>query len=65
MSAIAEKPRKKRVSAFSHRKVDPAYYWMTVPAMILFMVFLYWPFLRGVMYPSPIPRATANTNGSA
>ena len=49
MSAIAEKPRKKRVSAFSHRKVDPAYYWMTVPAMILFMVFLYWPFLRGVM----------------
>ena len=47
MSAIAEKPRKKRVSAFSHRKVDPAYYWMTVPAMILF---LYWPFLRGVMY---------------
>ena len=50
MSAIAEKPRKKRVSAFSHRKVDPAYYWMTVPAMILFMVFLYWPFLRGVMY---------------
>ena len=50
MSSIAEKPRKKRVSAFSHRKVDPAYYWMTVPAMILFMVFLYWPFLRGVMY---------------
>ena len=50
MSAIAEKPRKKRVSAFSHRKVDPAYYWMTVPAMILFMVFLYWPFLRGAMY---------------
>lgn len=50
MSAIAEKPRKKRVSAFSHRKVDPAYYWMTVPAMILFMLFLYWPFLRGVMY---------------
>ena len=50
MSAIAEKPRKKRVSAFSHRKVDPAYYWMTVPAMILFMVFLYGPFLRGVMY---------------
>ena len=50
MSAMAEKPRKKRVSAFSHRKVDPAYYWMTVPAMILFMVFLYWPFLRGVMY---------------
>ena len=37
MSAIAEKPRKKRVSAFSHRKVDPAYYWMTVPAMILFI----------------------------
>ena len=53
MSAIAEKPRKKRVSAFSHRKVDPAYYWMTVPAMILFMVFLYWPFLRGVMYSFP------------
>ena len=50
MSSIPEKPRKKRVSAFSHRKVDPAYYWMTVPAMILFMVFLYWPFLRGVMY---------------
>ena len=28
----AKKPAKKKVSAFSTRKVDPAYYWMVVPA---------------------------------
>ncbi|KAA8818595.1 carbohydrate ABC transporter permease [Bifidobacterium vespertilionis] len=37
-------------SAFSNRKVDRAYYWMAVPAAILFAVFLYVPFLQGVMY---------------
>lgn len=42
--------QRKRIPAFSHRKVDVTYYWMTVPAMILFIVFLYWPFIRGVMY---------------
>ena len=29
----AKKPAKKKVSAFSTRKVDPAYYWMVVPAV--------------------------------
>ena len=32
----AKKPAKKKVSAFSTRKVDPAYYWMVVPAAIIF-----------------------------
>ncbi|NEG69944.1 sugar ABC transporter permease [Bifidobacterium sp. BRDM6] len=39
-----------RVSRFSSRKVDHAYYWMTVPAVILVCVFLYWPFLQGAFY---------------
>lgn len=45
----ATKPAKKR-SAFSDRKVDRAFYWMAVPAAIIFAVFLYVPFLQGVMY---------------
>ena len=44
----AAKPKK--VSKFSKRKVDPAFYWMTVPAAILVAVFLYWPFLQGAAY---------------
>ncbi|BAQ32599.1 carbohydrate ABC transporter permease [Bifidobacterium scardovii] len=44
------KPNKKKVSAFSDRKVDRAYYWMTVPAALIFAFFLYWPFLQGIMY---------------
>ena len=46
----AKKPAKKKVSAFSTRKVDPAYYWMVVPAAIIFAFFLYLPFLDGVKY---------------
>ena len=46
----AKKPAKKKVSAFSTRKVDPAYYWMAVPAAIIFAFFLYLPFLDGVKY---------------
>lgn len=46
----AKKPAKKKVSAFSARKVDPAYYWMVVPAAIIFVFFLYLPFLDGVKY---------------
>lgn len=53
-SAKATKPAaraaKKRVSAFSDRKVDRAFYWMAVPAAIIFAIFLYVPFLQGVMY---------------
>ena len=40
----------KKASAFSGRKVDRAFYWMAVPAAIVFAVFLYVPFLQGVMY---------------
>ena len=43
-------PRKKKTSAFSDRKVDHAYYWMAVPAAVIFAVFLYVPFIRGIMY---------------
>lgn len=42
--------KKKKVSKFSNRKVDRAYYWMTVPAVILVCVFMYWPFLQGAFY---------------
>ncbi|PST45532.1 sugar ABC transporter permease [Bifidobacterium sp. UTCIF-37] len=49
-SAKATKSAKKRVSAFSDRKVDRAFYWMAVPAAIIFAIFLYVPFLQGVMY---------------
>lgn len=40
----------KKINAFSHRHVEPAFYWMAVPAAIIFAVLLYWPFLQGVMY---------------
>ena len=46
--AAAKKPKK--VSKYSKRKVDPAFYWMTVPAAILVSIFLYWPFLQGAAY---------------
>ncbi|KFI44979.1 raffinose/stachyose/melibiose transport system permease protein [Bifidobacterium bohemicum] len=46
-SRPAKKPRK---SAFSGRKVDRAFYWMAVPAALIFAVFLYVPFIRGVAY---------------
>ncbi|MCI1219695.1 MAG: sugar ABC transporter permease [Bifidobacterium sp.] len=42
------KPRK--TSAYSKRKVDKAYYWMTIPAALLVVVFLYWPFIQGAAY---------------
>ena len=41
---------KNKVSKYSKRKVDPAFYWMTVPAVILVSIFLYWPFLQGAAY---------------
>lgn len=44
------KATKKNVSRYSTRKVDPAFYWMTVPAAILVAIFLYWPFLQGAFY---------------
>ena len=46
----AMKPAKKKVSKFSKRKVNPAFYWMTIPAAILVAIFLYWPFLQGAAY---------------
>lgn len=52
-AAIAHKPGKspkKKVSAFSTRKVDRAFYWMAVPAAIIFALFLYVPFIQGVFY---------------
>mgnify|MGYP000411770327 FL=1 len=30
--------------------MDHAYYWMAVPAAVIFAVFLYVPFVRGIMY---------------
>ena len=44
------KATKNKVSRYSTRKVDPAFYWMTVPAAILVAIFLYWPFLLGAFY---------------
>lgn len=44
------KNKKAKVSSFSTRHVDRAYYWMAVPAAILFGLFLYLPFVRGVLY---------------
>lgn len=44
------KPKKRKISAFSDRKVDKAYYWMAVPAALIFAVFLYLPFAQGVAY---------------
>lgn len=52
-AAIAHKPGKspkKKASAFSTRKVDRAFYWMAVPAAIIFAIFLYVPFIQGVFY---------------
>ncbi len=46
----ANKAPRKRTSAFSDRKVDRAYYWMAVPAAVIFAVFLYVPFIRGILY---------------
>lgn len=40
----------KQPSRFSNRKVDRAFYWMAVPAALIFMLFLYVPFLQGVAY---------------
>ena len=40
----------KRPSRFSNRKVDRAFYWMAVPAALIFALFLYVPFLQGVAY---------------
>lgn len=40
----------KRPSKFSNRKVDRAFYWMAVPAALIFTLFLYVPFLQGVAY---------------
>ena len=39
-------------AATSHRRprTDRAYYWMAVPAAVVFALFLYWPFLQGVFY---------------
>lgn len=42
--------KKSRVSQFSNRKVDKAYYWMVIPAVILVCIFTYWPFLQGAFY---------------
>lgn len=50
-AATADRPRTpRRRSAFSTRHVDRAYYWMAVPAAIVFAVFLYVPFVQGVLY---------------
>lgn len=49
-SSVNAHAAKRRASVFSKRKVDPAYYWMVVPAAILFACFLYLPFLQGVKY---------------
>lgn len=35
---------------FSKRKVDRAFYWMAVPAALIFALFLYVPFIQGVAY---------------
>lgn len=42
--------KRKKISQFSTRKVDPAFYWMTIPAAILVAIFLYWPFVQGAFY---------------
>lgn len=41
---------KRKLSAFSHRHVDHMYYWMAVPAAVIFAVFLYVPFVQGILY---------------
>ncbi|MCI2149258.1 carbohydrate ABC transporter permease [Bifidobacterium crudilactis] len=47
-AAVVKRPKKR--SAFSKRKVDRAYYWMVVPAAVIFGLFLYVPFVQGVAY---------------
>ncbi|GAA6122366.1 sugar ABC transporter permease [Bifidobacterium psychraerophilum] len=47
---VAAVKRPKKRSAFSNRKVDRAYYWMVVPAAVIFGLFLYVPFIQGVAY---------------
>ncbi len=42
--------KKKKVNKYSNRKVDKAFYWMTIPAVILVCIFVYWPFLQGAFY---------------
>lgn len=37
-------------SGYRGRTVDRAYYWMAVPAAVVFAVFLYVPFVQGVAY---------------
>lgn len=47
-SAHGARPRKR--PAFSKRRVDLAYYWMAVPAAVIFAIFLYVPFIQGILY---------------
>lgn len=49
-SHMSHTARKPRVSKYSKRKVDRAYYWMVIPALVFVCVFLYWPFLQGAAY---------------
>ena len=49
-TADAAAKARKRPSKFSNRKVDRAFYWMAVPAALIFTLFLYVPFLQGVAY---------------
>ena len=49
-TADATAKARKRPSRFSNRKVDRAFYWMAVPAALIFALFLYVPFLQGVAY---------------
>lgn len=49
-SAADAKSAKKAKNAFSNRKVDRTFYWMAVPAAVIFAFFLYWPFIQGVGY---------------
>lgn len=49
-TADATAKARKRPSRFSNRKVDRAFYWMAVPASLIFALFLYVPFLQGVAY---------------
>ena len=32
------------------RRLDRTYYWMTVPAALIFAFFLYVPFIQGILY---------------
>jgi raffinose/stachyose/melibiose transport system permease protein len=50
LSAQSKPKKPKKISKFSKRKVDKAYYWMTVPAALLVVAFLYWPFIQGAAY---------------